>query len=260
MTRLVAILLFMIEFLGNLTFFAIRSLRAILESARRLPRESTRQFYRVLMGALPLGLVAGLAIGLVLWMHLRGVLERSPAGPTALQYLPTAIALAVTLEFAPIGAGLIVAGRTGASLGAELGAMKLTEQIDALEVMGLPAMRQLVGPRILACVVAMPILTILIIFVAISGAFGAELLAGSLNRLQYQEATWDGLRLEDVIPAIAKTSVFGFLIGLSGCYFGMTAKEGTEGVGHASTRSVELSIVLVLIANVVLVRVIQILA
>jgi phospholipid/cholesterol/gamma-HCH transport system permease protein len=85
------------------------------------------QLYQVLLGALPLGLTSGAAIGVVIWLHLRGALQQV-AGPGAVQYLPQALALAVVLEFGPIAAGLLVAGRSGASLGAELGSMKLTEQ------------------------------------------------------------------------------------------------------------------------------------
>ena len=99
------------------------------------PRLWLAQLYPILLGALPLGLTAGVAIGAVVWMHLRGALQ-TVGGPGAAQYLPQALALAVVLEFGPIAAGLLVAGRTGASLGAELGSMRQTEQIDALEVLG----------------------------------------------------------------------------------------------------------------------------
>src|SRR5262249_41172089 len=108
-------LLELLEDLGRLAHFALRSLLA-LPAAIAKPGESLRQFYRVLIGSLPISLIAGLAIGLVLWMHVRAVIVRPPGGESALPYLPTALALAVVLEFAPIGAGLIVAGRVGASL------------------------------------------------------------------------------------------------------------------------------------------------
>lgn len=246
----------LLEHAGHFSYFTARSFLASLR-ALLTPREASRQLHRVLIGALPLVLAAGLALGLVLWMHLRGVLERNPLGSGSVQYLPTAIALAVVLEFAPISAGLIVAGRTGASLGAELGAMRLTEQIDALEVMGQPPLRALVGPRVLACMLAMPVLTVFIAVLAIGSAYGTEMIAGTLSSLQYEARTWDGLRLEDAVPAVLKTVVFGFLIGCSGCYFGMKARGGTEGVGLASTRGVELSTLMVLLANVLLVRFIQ---
>src|SRR5260370_962406 len=208
-----------LEELGHFAHFAVRCLTALF-AALLNPRETSRQFYRVLIGALPIGLLAGLAIGLVLWMHLRGVIARTPAaGPEALPYLPTAVALAVILEFAPIGAGLIVAGRTGASLGAELGSMRITEQIDALEVMGLSSLKQLVGPRVLACVLTLPILTVFMAVMAIGGAFVAEMLTGSLTSLQYETNTWSGLRIEAALPAVLQTAAFAFLIRGTGCSF-----------------------------------------
>jgi phospholipid/cholesterol/gamma-HCH transport system permease protein len=240
---------------GHYVTFALRALAAAALAPLR-PREFLRQFYALLAGALPLAAVAGLAVGVVLWMHLRGVLVRF-GGTEAAQYLPTAVALAVTLEFAPIGAGLIVAGRSGASLGAELGSMRLTEQIDALEVLGFSAMRELVGPRVLACVLALPILTVFMDYLALWGSYLAERLTSGATWLQYREACLVGLRLHDVLPATLKTMTFGYLIAVSGCYFGMTAVGGTEGVGRAATSGVVVATLSVVVANVLLVRLIQ---
>src|SRR5262249_17873568 len=144
------------------------------------PRELLAQLWQVFLGSLPLALTAGVAIGAVVWLHLRGALQ-TVGGPAAVQYLPQALSLAVVLAFAPIAAGLIVAGRAGASLGAELGSMRLTEQIDALEVLGLSPMRELAAPRLLACMVALPLLTLYIIFLALGAGFLAEVLGGSLS-------------------------------------------------------------------------------
>src|SRR5437762_11156421 len=130
-----------LESLGRFADFSLRALPATVAAFRR-PGELLRQLHRIYLGALPLGIVSGLALGVVIWMHLHGVLLR--LGPGYTQLLPQALALAVTLEFAPIGAGFIVAGRSGASLGAELGSMRLSEQIDALEVLGLSPLHQLV--------------------------------------------------------------------------------------------------------------------
>src|SRR6476659_8124216 len=111
----------------------------------------------------------------------------APAGgPAAVLYLPQALALAVVLEFAPITAGLLVAGRTGASLGAELGSMRLTEQVDALEVLGLSPMRELVAPRLLACMLSLPLLTLFIMYLALGSGYLAEALGGSLSWAQYR--------------------------------------------------------------------------
>jgi phospholipid/cholesterol/gamma-HCH transport system permease protein len=244
-----------LESTGRFAHFAARALGAAL-GAVRYPGELVRQLYAVLVGALPLAVAAGLALGVVLWMHLHGVLARF-GGAEALSYLPTALALAVVLEFAPIGAGMIVAGRTGASLGAELGAMRIGEQIDALEVLGVSPLGRLVGPRVLACMIALPLVTVFIAALAIAGGFLAESLGGGMSWLQYEAAAVRGLRLEDVVPATGKTVVFGYLTGVAGCFYGMTAEGGTEGVGRAATRGVVLSILLVLLSNVLLVRLIQ---
>jgi phospholipid/cholesterol/gamma-HCH transport system permease protein len=201
--------------------------------------------------------VAGLALGVVTWLHLHGVLFR--LNPSYVRLMPQFLALAVVLEFAPIGAGLIAAGRSGAALGAELGSMRLTEQLDALEVLGLSPLAQLVGPRVLACMLALPLLTIVIAFLAIGGSFAAEATGGNLWWTEYVNETVRGLYPHDVIPATLKTVVFGFLVGTTGCYCGMNASGGTEGVGRAATRGVVLSTYLVLIADVLLVKVIQLL-
>jgi phospholipid/cholesterol/gamma-HCH transport system permease protein len=247
-------LLDLLDQVGRFAHFALRALGAALLAVRR-PRDVGVQLYNVLLGALPLGAVAGLALGIVIWLHLHHLLQRFNAE----RFLPEALALAVVVEFAPTGAGLIVAGRSGASLGAELGSMRLTEQLDALEVLGLSPLYQLVGPRVLGCMLALPLLTVFIAYLALAGSYSAEVLGGNMTWLQYQNAILRSLRLRDVIPATLKTVAFGYLIGVTGCYFGMEATGGTEGVGRAATRGVVGSIFLVLASNVILVRAIQVL-
>jgi phospholipid/cholesterol/gamma-HCH transport system permease protein len=245
-------LLASLETCGRFAHFAARCLVAALSSPRR-PMEFFRQLHSVLIGALPLGLVAGFALGVVVWIHLHGVVEAA-----YVHRVPEFLALAVVLEFAPLGAGLVVAGRSGASLGAELGCMRLTEQIDALEVLGLSPMRVLVGPRVLACMVALPVLTVYIAGIAFAGSFLAEMLGGSLSWTQYQTDFLRGLGQAKPVPAALKTIVFGYLIAVTGCYYGMNASGGTEGVGQAATRGVVVSTLLVLLSNVVLVKLIQV--
>src|SRR5438105_8092579 len=153
-----------LERVGRYAEFSLRALPAALAAAAR-PRALLPQLHRIYFGALPLAMVSGLAMGAVIWMHLHGVLLRLGSGYT--QLLPQALALAVAWEFAPIAAGFIVAGRSGAGLGAELGAMRQSEQIDALEVLGVSPIRLLVGPRVLACMLALPLLTVIIAVLAI---------------------------------------------------------------------------------------------
>jgi len=242
----------LLENVGRYCQFAARSLVAAPWALVR-PHELQRQLQQVLVGALPLGAVAGLALGTVVWLHLHRTLQRFEAAAA----LPRFLALAVVLEFAPTGAGLIVAGRSGASLGAELGSMRQSEQVDALEVLGLSPLKVLVAPRVLACILGLPLLTIFIAYLALLGGWTAEVLGGNLTWAQYRDGCLQELRLQDALPATLKTLVFGYLIGVTGCYFGMTAAGGTEGVGRAATRSVVLSIFLVLASNVVLVGVIH---
>lgn len=220
------------------------------------PRQVARQFGRQLLGALPLAIVAGIALGVVVWMHLRGVLVRF-GGPSAADLLPSALALAVVLEFGPIGAGLIVAGHGAASLGAELGAMRLTEQIDALESFGVSIRKHLIGPRVLACMLVVPLLTLFIDYLAIASSFAAESMSSGTTWLHYRQSCLRGLRLDDIVPHTLKTLVFGYIVGVAGCYHGLAAAGGSEAVGMAATRGVVTAILGVLLADVFLVRLIQ---
>jgi phospholipid/cholesterol/gamma-HCH transport system permease protein len=246
-----------LEALGQASFFALKATLALPSALRRLGALGT-QLFHVLIGALPLGMTAGCAIGVVVWLHLRGALQRF-GGAGAVEQLPRALAMGVVLEFAPIAAGLLVAARSGASLGAELGSMRLTEQIDALEVLGLSPLRELIAPRLLACMIALPVLTLFIMYLALMAGYAAEAVGGSMTLNAYMKKCLTDLRLRDVIPATLKTVVFGWLVGVVGCWYGMNARGGTEGVGQAATGGVVTSVFLVVVADVVLVKVIQVL-
>jgi len=244
-----------LSWIGQAFAFGVRaglaSIRAILR-----PSWWLRPFYHVLVGALPLAFVTGLCLGVVIWMHTRSSLERAGAG--AAEYLPTVLSAAVLLELAPIAAGLILSARTGASLGAELASMKVSEQIDALAMLGVSPLRRLIGPRVLACVLAAPILYVIIATVALTSGYGAEALGGQTTLLKYQTAVLRELYLADVIPAALKTLVFGLIVGVVGCYLGVTASEGSEGVGRSATDSVVVCSLLVLLADVMLVGLIKV--
>jgi phospholipid/cholesterol/gamma-HCH transport system permease protein len=239
---------------GEWTWFAARGGLAAIAAVPR-PGLWLRPFYTVLVGGLPLAAVLGLALGAVIWMHTRGLLDRT-AG--AAELLPTVLAAAVLLELAPIGAGLIVASRTGASLGAELAAMRVGEQVDALELLGVSPMKRLIAPRVLACVLATPLLHVVVSAVAIGSGFVAESVGGGASWVRYQTAVLAELRLPDVVPAGLKTLAFGWLIGATGCYVGLTARGGSEGVGKAATDSVVACVLLVLLADVLLVGLIRV--
>jgi phospholipid/cholesterol/gamma-HCH transport system permease protein len=245
-----------LAWVGRLTAFAARAVPA---AAAALPRPSwwLRPFHGIVVGALPLVLVTGTALGVVVWLHTRDVLAQT--FPPAVPYLPTFLAAAVLMELAPVAAGLILAARTGASLGAELAAMRVSEQVDALQLLGVSPVRRLAGPRVLACVLAAPVLHVLIAGTAVASGFVAELLTGGGTATieGYQRAVLLELRLADVLPAGLKTLAFGLVVGLAGCLIGLTAGEGSEGVGRAATDSVVVCSLLVLAADVFLVLAIK---
>ncbi len=236
-----------LEKLGRLASFALEIL-IILPGVMIRPGLWIRPFYRVLVGGIPLGVVAGLALGIVVWVHTRSVLDRTGTG--AVEFLPTFLAAAVLMELAPIGAGLIVAARTGASLGAELSSLRVSEQIDAMELLGINPLRRLVGPRVLACCLAVPMLHILIAVLAIGSGYCAEMVLGQTSWLKYQSAVLRELYLFDVVPAFLKTILFGFLVGVTSCQIGLSARGGSEEVGTAATDSVVACSLLVLLADV----------
>ena len=237
---------------GLLGYLAEASWSAIVASWRR-PGAVLAQFERVALGSLPLVGAAGASVGLVTWLQLRRLLVAY--GIEA--QLPSVLAAAVLVETGPMLASLMVAGRLGAGLAAELGSMNLTEELDALAVLGAPAVPTLVGPRVLACALAVPLLTVLIDASALAGGLAAELAGGTLSVQAYGQRALDFIRLSDIIPATLKTAVFGAIIGLVGCRTGLTADRSTEAVGRAATRGVVRSMLAVFAANVLLVPLIQ---
>jgi phospholipid/cholesterol/gamma-HCH transport system permease protein len=185
-------------------------------------------------------------------MHTRASLERF--GAEAL--IPAGLGIALVRETGPLTAGLLLAGRIGAGIGAELGAMKVTEQIDALEALAVDSFNYLVVTRVVACVIAVPILTTLMNFTGMFGGWAAETAVNGVPLGTYFDQAFSLIQFSDLIPATLKTAVFGFIIAITGCYLGVNTTRGTEGVGQASTRSVVLASILLIAANVLLVRLI----
>ncbi len=241
-----------LERLGRLIAWSARVLWH-LPGALLIPGRWWPHFYVALAGAMPVAIVAGTAMGLVAWLQLRELLGQFQSE----RLLPSALALSVIWEFGPVAAGLLAAGRLGAVLGAELAAMRNTEQLDAAQVLGVAILPRLIAPRVLACVLALPLITIFIDATALLSSFAAEQVGGTMSWKEYHRECLAYLKLQDVIPATLKTMVFGYLIGLTGCYQGLHAKEGTEGTGQAATRAVVVATLLVLISDVFLVRIIQ---
>jgi len=228
--------------------------RALIESTRPPyeGREVLKHIYQFGYRSAPLILAAGFAIGVVLSMHTRASLARFGAE----SLIPAGLAMALIRETGPLTAGLLVAGRVGAGIGAEIGAMKVSEQIDALEANAVDAFKYLAVTRIIALMIVMPLLTILMDFSGIVGGYVAEAAVSGMSWRVYLERAFSYITYSDIIPATLKTIVFGYLIAAVASYLGFTTSRGTEGVGEASTRSVVLASMLIIVSNVVLVKVI----
>jgi phospholipid/cholesterol/gamma-HCH transport system permease protein len=214
--------------------------------------EVARHIVQFGLRSVPLIGASGFAIGVVLSMHTRASLERF--GAEAM--IPAGLAIALIRETGPLTAGLLVSGRVGAGIGAELGAMRVTEQIDALEASAVDAFRFLVVTRVVACAIAMPLLTILMDFAGMLGGYVAEAAASSMPWQLYFERSFAFISYADLLPATLKTVVFGFIIATIAGYLGFTTTGGTEGVGDASTRSVVFASVTIILVDVLLVRLI----
>jgi len=235
--------------IGDVASFSLRVLREALRSPRE-GAEIARQLYEVGFRSLPLIAAAGFAVGAVMSMHTRASLERF--GADAL--IPAGLALALFKETGPLVTGLLFSGRVGAGIGAELGAMRVTEQIDAMESLAVDSFKFLVVTRVLACILAMPILTTIMNFTGIVGGYVAETVISGMSFWLYWDRAWSLISFTDYVPATLKTCIFGFIIGSVSSYLGYNTSGGTEGVGQASTRSVVMASILLIVTNVVLVK------
>jgi phospholipid/cholesterol/gamma-HCH transport system permease protein len=249
--RLGGLVLGLLAWVGDVALFGARALYASVVPPYEF-KETWRQVFEVGWRSLPLVALSGFAVGVVLSMHTRASLERFGAE----SMIPAALAIALVRETGPLSAGLLVAGRVGAGIGAELGAMKVTEQIDALEAVAVDSFKYLAVTRILACIIAMPLLTTAMDFAGMLGGYVAEASTSGMSAQLYFHRAFSLIEFSDFVPATLKTVVFGFIIGTVASYLGFTTSRGTEGVGRASTSSVVLASICIILVNVVLVKLI----
>ncbi len=197
-------------------------------------------------------IASGFALGAVMTLHTRSTLVTFGAA----SLIPTVQALAFFVEIGPLVAALLVAGRVGSGIGAVLANMRATEQIDGIESLSIDSFKFLVVPRILACVIAMPLLTIFMDFSGLLGGFLAEHAASGLSLQLYLTRAFSGFQWSNFIPPTVKTAVFGLIIGTISSYFGYTTNRGAQGVGQAATNSVVVSSLLIILTDVILIKVI----
>ncbi len=242
-----------LEWFGDLGIFFWQVVQAAVTPPFEF-RELFRQLDEIGSMSLPLVALAGAAIGVVLSLEARYSLTRFGAK----SLLPAAIVFSVIHETGPIITGLVVSGRVGAGIGAELASMKVTEQIDAIEASAVNPYKLLAAPRILACILVLPLLTLAADFCGLIMGWVAQALAEPLSFHQFINSGFKGSDFNDFLPPTFKTMVFGLIIGLIACFQGMRTRGGAAGVGRAATSSVVLSSLFVILADVVLVKLILI--
>jgi phospholipid/cholesterol/gamma-HCH transport system permease protein len=214
-------------------------------------KEILNQCYQAGIRTFVLVGVTGFILGLVLVMQSRPALVEFGAG----SYLPAMSSISLVREICPLFTALICAGKIGSGISAELGSMKVTEQIDAMEVSGTNPMKYLVVSRILATTLMLPVLTIYADSIALMGAYSGATINDDVNMAFYFNRVFEALSYNDIMPAFIKTFFFGFAIGLVGCAKGYNSKKGTEGVGQAANSSVVVAMLSVIVIDMVVTQI-----
>ncbi|MDR1498869.1 MAG: ABC transporter permease [Rickettsiales bacterium] len=229
---------------GKFVIFIFRSLKSIF-SKRWYFRNVMEQFMDIGFYSLPVVAATAVFTGGVMALQTYAGCNRFGAEST----VPTIVVLAITRELAPILVALMVAGRVSTSIAAQLGTMRVTEQIDALYTLSTSPYEYLILPRILAATVSMPILVLIADIIGIFGGTMASVLSLKFDLVVYLNNTVNFLKVEDVCSGLIKSVVFGFIIAICGCYHGFYSEGGSEGVGRATINAIVTASIAILLSN-----------
>lgn len=235
---------------GEITRFTLRFFTEMFRKGHEFA-EMLRQCFFLGYKSQGLVLTTGFIIGLVITIQSRPTLVEFGAEA----WLPGMISVSLVREIVPVITALICAGKIGSGIGAELGSMKVTEQIDAMEVSGTNPYKYLVVTRVLATTTMVPLLVVFADAAALYGGYLGVNLRGAVSWNLYWAQVFDSLSFGDIIPSIAKTIFFGFAIGMISCYHGYTTKRGTEGVGRSANTAVVISSLLVFVIDLIAVQI-----
>lgn len=235
---------------GELSYFAGRYFKEVLFPPYEF-QELLKQCYFI--GNKSLGLVSltGFIMGVVITLQTRPTLVEFGA----VSWMPSMVGIAIVREIGPVITALICAGKVGSGIGAELASMKVTEQIDAMEVSGTNPFKYLVITRVTATTLMLPILAILSDVISLFGSALVELVKGGVSLQLYFSKVFEFLQFGDLMPSLIKTFFFGFAIAIVGCYKGFTSTKGTEGVGRTANESVVIASMLVFVLDFIAVLV-----
>ena len=236
--------------LGAVGRLALFALEATSHCARPplYPRLLLRQMVEIGFYSLPVVGLTGLFAGMVLALQSYTGFSRFSAEST----IPTVVVLSITRELGPVLAGLMVAGRVGAAMAAEIGTMRVTEQIDALTTLSTNPHKYLIVPRLLGAFLMLPFLVLVADIIGVFGGYLVSVYKLGFNPDAYITNTFEYLETMDVVSGLVKAAVFGYLIALMGCYHGFHSKGGAQGVGKATTNAVVTGAILVLIFNYII--------
>lgn len=238
------------EAIGNLTFFVARSLGHCF-SPPFFPSQMARQLIDIGYYSLPVVGMTALFTGMVLALQSYTGFTRFNAESA----IAGVVVLSITRELAPVLAGLMVAGRVGASIAAEIGTMRVTEQIDALRTLSVNPFKYLIAPRVIAGTIMLPILVLIGDIIGVMGGYIVSIYRLGFSPANYLHQTWDILEYMDVMSGLYKAAAFGFIVAVMGCYHGFYSQRGAQGVGAATTNAVVSASILILIFNYVLTQV-----
>jgi len=230
--------------IGDMTFFTARFFKEAFKKPLE-GKELLRQCYSIGNRSLGLVVITGFIIGLVLTLQTRPTLMEFGA----VSWMPSMVGISIVREIGPIITALVCAGRIGSGIGAELGSMRVTEQIDAMEVSGTNPFKYLVVTRVWAATLMLPLLVIIGDAVALFGSFLVEHVKGNVSFMLYFNQVFDALEYGDLIPATLKSFFFGLAIGIVGTYKGYYCSKGTEGVGRAANSAVVLTSLLLFVID-----------
>lgn len=211
-------------------------------------RQLLRQFIDIGYYSLPVVGLTALFTGMVLALQSHSGFSRFDAEGA----IATVVVLSITRELGPVMAGLMVAGRIGAAIAAELGTMRVTEQIDALTTLSTNPLKYLIVPRILAGIIVLPLLVVVADIIGVFGGFLVAVYRLHFNPANYLSDTWHYLETRDVASGLWKAAAFGFIVTMMGCYHGFHSKGGAQGVGAATTNAVVSSSILILVTDYLL--------
>ena len=237
------------EEIGLLTRFTFRFFKEVIRPPYEF-KELIKQCYRIGYKSCALISITGLIMGLVLTIQSRPTLAQFGAE----SWLPAMVAISIIREIGPVVTALIFAGKVGSGIGAELASMKVTEQIDAMEVSGINPYNYIVVTRILAATLMLPALVIFSDVISLYGGYIGVNLKGDVNMQLFFIKVFEKLSFSDIFPSIIKTIFFGFAIGLISCYIGYTSNKGTEGVGEAANIAVVFGSLSVFIIDMIAVQ------